>query len=127
MEAAIRGSLTLPKTTFPMRASAAVREPALSARLTSELYVRQAARRAGRRTWALHDGPPYANGSLHMGHMLNKVLKDVFNRHRLMRGQRVRYVPGAEIAPAVVRCHAALHRAPCALPQAGTATACPSS
>ncbi len=64
-------------------------------RLTSTLYRRTAARRANfGPSWTLHDGPPYANGHLHMGHLLNKVLKDVYNRHKLSRGQRVRYVPG---------------------------------
>ena len=45
-------------------------------------------------TFTLHDGPPYANGALHMGHALNKVLKDVINKYRVLNGRRVRYVPG---------------------------------
>lgn len=95
MDRLIRSSMVLPKTSFPMRANAAEREPLLTSRLTSQLYKRSAKRRAQLDdVWTLHDGPPYANGPLHMGHLMNKVLKDVFNRHRLLRGQRVRYVPG---------------------------------
>ncbi|CAE7798300.1 ileS, partial [Symbiodinium sp. KB8] len=95
MEKAIRGTMRLPQTAFPMRADAAVREPRLVQRLTSAMYREHQRRRRGRGpVWALHDGPPYANGSLHMGHLLNKVLKDVFNRHRMLRGHSVRYVPG---------------------------------
>ena len=48
--------------------------------------------------FALHDGPPYANGDLHMGHALNKVLKDFINRYRMLRGDKVRYVPGWDCA-----------------------------
>jgi isoleucyl-tRNA synthetase len=44
--------------------------------------------------FVLHDGPPYANGALHIGHLLNKVLKDTFNRHRVLQGHRVSFVPG---------------------------------
>ena len=89
--------MNLPKPAFPMRANAAVREPRLASRLTSETYKAQAKRGAAADapTWVLHDGPPYANGSLHMGHLMNKVLKDIFNRHQALRGKAVRYVPGA--------------------------------
>lgn len=48
----------------------------------------------GDNEWVLHDGPPYANGQLHMGHFLNKVLKDVVNRYKLLRGYRIHYAPG---------------------------------
>ncbi|MFP3326109.1 class I tRNA ligase family protein, partial [Planococcus sp. SIMBA_160] len=44
--------------------------------------------------FVLHDGPPYANGSLHMGHALNKILKDIINKYKLLQGYKVRYVPG---------------------------------
>jgi isoleucyl-tRNA synthetase len=93
-ELALKRTLNLPLTTFPMRAAAAVREKVHVDRLTTQLYVRQARERRGKEPFVLHDGPPYANGELHMGHLLNKVLKDIINRHQLMSGRRVRYAPG---------------------------------
>jgi len=63
-------------------------------RLTGDLYRRQAEARRGAAPWVLHDGPPYANGALHAGHFMNRVLKDFINRRRLMAGHRVVYVPG---------------------------------
>lgn len=94
--AELRGSLRLPKTSFPMRANAAQREVAAVQRLTTELYQRQWLERqaAGVSPFVLHDGPPYANGPLHIGHALNKVLKDVVNRYHLLKGQPVLFVPG---------------------------------
>ena len=77
-----------------MRANAAQREPAAVSRLTSELYERQGRIRAGVQPFVLHDGPPYANGPLHIGHALNKVLKDITNRYKLLRGHPVLFVPG---------------------------------
>lgn len=66
-------SLLLPRTHLPMRANAAVREPAMQTKLTSDLYQWQLRSRPHATPWVLHDGPPYANGSLHIGHALNKV------------------------------------------------------
>ena len=78
------GTLNLPKTDFPMRANAARREPAAVEACTTTLYREQRAASAssaeGGGEFILHDGPPYANGQLHMGHFLNKVLKDTTNR-----------------------------------------------
>ncbi|CAI5732104.1 unnamed protein product [Hyaloperonospora brassicae] len=91
LAAAMRRTLNLPSTRFPMRANAAVREPQLHARCVSLAYANQS---AARPLFVLHDGPPFANGSLHMGHFLNKVLKDMINRYQLLRGKRVRFVPG---------------------------------
>ncbi|KAG3026796.1 Isoleucine--tRNA ligase [Phytophthora cactorum] len=93
LAAAMRQTLNLPATRFPMRANAAVREPQLHARCVSVAYSEQA-EDASRPLFVLHDGPPFANGSLHMGHFLNKTLKDIINRYQLLRGRRVRYVPG---------------------------------
>jgi isoleucyl-tRNA synthetase len=87
--------VNLPQTEFPMRANAAVREPTYLARCCGELYAWQQARPAANHPkFVLHDGPPFANGDPHMGHVLNKVLKDIINRYKLMRGYRVHYVPG---------------------------------
>lgn len=93
--AALRRTLNLPNTAFPMRADGPSREPVLVERLTTVLYKRQAAARSGPAApFVLHDGPPYANGDLHMGHLQNKVLKDVINRDQLLSGRRVRFTPG---------------------------------
>ena len=88
-------TLFLPQTQFPMRAGLPEREPALLARWKREdLYgkLREAAK--GRRKFVLHDGPPYANGNIHIGHALNKVLKDVVTRSQQMLGFDSNYVPG---------------------------------
>ncbi|RQM29815.1 hypothetical protein B5M09_008215 [Aphanomyces astaci] len=91
----VRKTLNLPKTDFPMRANATVREPQLHARTVTELYATQEKQRKGvAPTFFLHDGPPFANGSLHTGHFLNRVLKDIINRYKLQRGYHVHYVPG---------------------------------
>ncbi|KCV67501.1 hypothetical protein H696_06021 [Fonticula alba] len=88
-------TLCLPKTEYPMRADAARREPLLRHRATTGLYHQQLADPARQgRTFVLHDGPPYANGRIHMGHCLNRVLKDFVMRYRLLRGDRVVSIPG---------------------------------
>jgi isoleucyl-tRNA synthetase len=77
-----------------MRAAAATRELLHVERLTTALYARQARARYESTPFILHDGPPYANGELHMGHLMNKSLKDIVNRHHLLSGRRIRFVPG---------------------------------
>ncbi len=83
-----------PKTDFPMRANASTREVEIQ-RFWEEqgIYGRLAQDNPGE-VFILHDGPPYANGDLHIGHALNKILKDIINRYQLLQGRRVRYVPG---------------------------------
>ena len=85
----------LPKTDFPMRGNLPTREPEILAHW-EEIGLRKKLResRAGAEKFILHDGPPYANGNLHMGHALNKVLKDVINRSQQMLGKDANYVPG---------------------------------
>ncbi len=88
-------TLNLPATRFEMKANLTAREPRLQERWRlGDLYgkIRQA--RAGRERKVLHDGPPYANGAIHMGHLLNKVLKDIVVRSLTMRGYDSPYVPG---------------------------------
>ena len=86
--------LLLPKTKFPLRVSPATHEPAIQkAAKFDDLYDWQRERDLGK-TFVLHDGPPYANGEPHMGHVLNKVLKDIVNRSKLMRGYQLSYRPG---------------------------------
>lgn len=88
-------TLNLPKTLFPMRANAAKREPHLIPRTTTELYRwQQSSRSSEGNSFVLHDGPPYANGDLHIGHLLNKTLKDIINRYQLLKGKRIDYIPG---------------------------------
>ncbi|KAF0852201.1 mitochondrial isoleucyl-tRNA synthetase (IleRS) [Andalucia godoyi] len=88
-----RSTLLLPQTDFPMRANAKVREPELAMQCADELYARQL-RQTERPLVVLHDGPPYANGKIHMGHALNKVLKDMVCRWNILYGKRVSFVPG---------------------------------
>jgi isoleucyl-tRNA synthetase len=90
-----RDTVFLPRTEFPMKASLPQREPALAERWERlGLYARLREQGAGRDRFVLHDGPPYANGHLHMGTALNKILKDVVNRSRQMLGRDAPYVPG---------------------------------
>lgn len=90
-----RDTVFLPKTDFPMKAGLAAKEPAILARWQRiGLYDRLREQRAGRERWILHDGPPYANGDIHMGHAMNKVLKDVIVRSRSLMGYDAPYVPG---------------------------------
>jgi len=90
-----KSTLNLPKTEFAMKANLAQAEPQTVKRWQDEgLYAEVQAARAGAPLFAFHDGPPYANGSIHLGHLLNKVLKDIVVRARMMDGMRVPYVPG---------------------------------
>jgi len=95
MSADYKSTVFLPRTEFPMRAGLPAREPEILARW-AEMNLFQTLRDAadGREKFILHDGPPYANGHLHMGHALNKVLKDVINRSQQMLGKDAHYVPG---------------------------------
>lgn len=88
-------TLYLPETEFPMRAGLPQKEPELVKRWQQmDLYRQLRASAAGREKFVLHDGPPYANGNIHIGHALNKILKDVITRSFQMRGYDSNYVPG---------------------------------
>jgi isoleucyl-tRNA synthetase len=88
-------TLFLPQTDFPMRAGLPQREPELLKRWQSlGLYQRLRQQAKGRPRFVLHDGPPYANGNIHIGHALNKILKDVVTRSQQMLGFDSNYVPG---------------------------------
>ncbi len=89
-------TLNLPQTDFPMQANLTANEPArLSRWKEARLYEKlQTSARHTRGTWVLHDGPPFANGDIHIGHLINKTLKDVILRFRSMQGHRTPYVPG---------------------------------
>ncbi|MBA92512.1 MAG: isoleucine--tRNA ligase [Phyllobacteriaceae bacterium] len=88
-------TLYLPQTEFPMRAGLPKKEPEIVARWEEmNLYRKLRESAAGRPLYVLHDGPPYANGNIHIGHALNKILKDVITRSFQMRGYDSNYVPG---------------------------------
>src|ERR1700720_3141170 len=88
-------TLFLPKTDFPMRAGLPQKEPDILAHwVRIGLYARLREASSGRTKFVLHDGPPYANGNIHIGHALNKVLKDVVTRSQQMLGSDSNYVPG---------------------------------
>jgi len=88
-------TLYLPKTDFPMRAGLPQKEPEILARWRREdLYGRLRRAAVGRPKFVLHDGPPYANGNIHIGHALNKILKDLVVRSEQMAGKDSNYVPG---------------------------------
>ncbi|WP_417615908.1 isoleucine--tRNA ligase [Oceanisphaera sp.] len=90
-----KNTLNLPETEFPMRGNLAQREPEMLKRwIEQDLYgaVRQA--KAGKKPFILHDGPPYANGSIHIGHSVNKILKDVIVKSKGLLGYDSPYIPG---------------------------------
>ncbi|MBD3881721.1 isoleucine--tRNA ligase [Phormidium tenue FACHB-886] len=89
-----KDTVNLPQTKFDMRANAVKREPELQ-RFWAEhqIYEKLSESNPGE-LFILHDGPPYANGEIHMGHALNKVLKDIVNKYQTLKGRKVRYVPG---------------------------------
>ena len=88
-------TLNLPQTEFEMRGNLPQKEPAiLAAWEEQDIYHQVLAKNAGKPKFILHDGPPYANGDIHLGHALNKVLKDIIIKHRSMTGYDAPYVPG---------------------------------
>ncbi|MDP6842520.1 MAG: isoleucine--tRNA ligase, partial [Rhodospirillales bacterium] len=95
MSVDLKSTVYLPRTDFPMKAGLAKREPELLERWARlDLYKRLREQSKGREKFILHDGPPYANGHLHIGHALNKILKDVVVRSQQMTGKDANYVPG---------------------------------
>ncbi len=88
-------TIQLPKTDFPMRANLPSREPEILARWEKQdLYKKLMENNKGKKPFILHDGPPYANGDIHMGHALNKILKDIIVRYKNLAGFYAPYVPG---------------------------------
>ncbi|RMH42763.1 MAG: isoleucine--tRNA ligase [Gammaproteobacteria bacterium] len=88
-------TLNLPQTDFPMRGNLAKREPEMLARWEAlNVYEKIRRARAGREKFILHDGPPYANGDIHIGHAVNKILKDIVIKSRTLDGYDAPYVPG---------------------------------
>src|SRR5690625_4694981 len=90
-----KDTLLMPKTDFPMRGNLPKREPEMQKQWDEmNIYEKVQERTKGRPMYILHDGPPYANGDLHLGHALNKILKDMIVRHKSMTGFNAPYVPG---------------------------------
>src|SRR6266571_205941 len=90
-----KNTLNLPRTDFPMKADLITREPErLNKWETGGLYERIQAHRAGAEKFVLHDGPPFANGDVHIGNALNKILKDIIVKYKTLRGFCAPYVPG---------------------------------
>lgn len=90
-----KDTLQMPKTEFEMRGNLAKKEPGIQQRWQDmNLYEQMLEQRKDAKPFVLHDGPPYANGDIHLGHALNKILKDVINRSRYMEGYKVEYIPG---------------------------------
>ncbi|MBL0389462.1 isoleucine--tRNA ligase [Tumebacillus sp. ITR2] len=88
-------TLNLPETEFPMRGNLPQREPEMQAKWEEmDLYAKVQAKQAGKPKFILHDGPPYANGDIHIGHAMNKVLKDIIVKFKTMSGFDSPYVPG---------------------------------
>ncbi|MBI3313378.1 MAG: isoleucine--tRNA ligase [Candidatus Omnitrophica bacterium] len=94
-EKSYKETLNLPQTAFPMKADLARREPEmLEGWKKADLYGAIRKRAAGKTKYILHDGPPYANGHIHIGHALNKILKDIIVKYKTIRGFDAHYVPG---------------------------------
>ncbi|MBV7503807.1 isoleucine--tRNA ligase [Bacillus sp. sid0103] len=90
-----KNTLLMPQTEFPMRGNLPQREPEIQAKWEElNIYKKVQERTKGRPMFVLHDGPPYANGDIHMGHALNKILKDMIVRFKSMSGYHAPYVPG---------------------------------
>ncbi|MEO1692345.1 MAG: isoleucine--tRNA ligase [Cyanobacteria bacterium J06631_6] len=89
-----KDTVNLPQTEFNMRANAVVREPELQQFWAENQIYEQLSQNNIKDSFILHDGPPYANGALHMGHALNKVLKDIINKYKLLQGHKTEYIPG---------------------------------
>ena len=90
-----KDTLLMPKTKFPMRGNLSKKEPERQKEWEEKnIYQKVQERTKGRPLFILHDGPPFANGDLHLGHALNKILKDIIVRHKSMTGYHAPYVPG---------------------------------
>ena len=89
-----KDTVNLPKTSFDMRANAPKREPEIQQLWADRQIYETLSQTNPGDLFVLHDGPPYANGPLHIGHAMNKILKDTINKYQLLQGRKVRYVPG---------------------------------
>ncbi|KAL9227176.1 hypothetical protein vseg_002900 [Gypsophila vaccaria] len=93
-EGKYKDTVNLPTTKFGMRANATIREPEIQKLWEDNQVFKRTVERNDGGSFILHDGPPYANGDLHIGHALNKILKDIINKYKLLQNYKVQYVPG---------------------------------
>ncbi|XP_020110492.1 isoleucine--tRNA ligase, chloroplastic/mitochondrial isoform X2 [Ananas comosus] len=93
-EGKYKHTVDLPKTTFGLRANSVVREPEIQKLWEENQVLKRVVEKNTGGSFVLHDGPPYANGNLHMGHALNKILKDIINRYKLLQNYKVSFIPG---------------------------------
>ncbi|KAH9605152.1 hypothetical protein KSS87_019895 [Heliosperma pusillum] len=93
-EGRYKDTVNLPKTSFGMRANATIREPEIQKLWEDNQVFKRTTERNDGGSFILHDGPPYANGDLHIGHALNKILKDIINRYKLLQNYKIQFVPG---------------------------------
>ena len=89
-----KNTVNLPQTDFNMRANSVSKEPELQEFWIKNKVYKKLSEENPEELFILHDGPPYANGSLHMGHALNKILKDFINKYKLLQGHKISYIPG---------------------------------
>jgi len=90
-----KDTLNLPKTDFPMRGNLANREPEMLRKWQAmDLYAQIRDKQSGKNTFILHDGPPYANGDIHIGHAVNKILKDIIVKARSLSDYDAPFIPG---------------------------------
>ncbi|KAI9123187.1 hypothetical protein K1719_006076 [Acacia pycnantha] len=87
-------TVDLPKTAFSMRANSSIREPEIQKIWEDNEVFKRVVDKNNGESFILHDGPPYANGDLHIGHALNKILKDIINRYKILQNYKVHFVPG---------------------------------
>lgn len=87
-------TVDLPKTAFGMRANSSVREPEIQKIWEENQVFKKVVEKNSGENFILHDGPPYANGDLHIGHALNKILKDIINRYKVLQNYKVNFIPG---------------------------------
>ena len=111
-------TLCLPATAFPMRANAAQREPMIQKHCFGGTYSALSSRKGP--LFILHDGPPFANGALHMGHILNKVLKDMIVRFKAIRGHQISFIPGWDTHGLPIEAKAVASTTPTDAEQAGS-------
>ena len=105
-----KDTLNLADTVFPMRGDLAKREPKwLEQWFADDVYAQIRSARQGREKYVLHDGPPYANGQIHLGHVVNKVLKDMIVKYKTLDGYDAPYVPGWDCHGSVSYTHLRAH------------------
>jgi isoleucyl-tRNA synthetase len=123
-----KDTLNLPRTDFAMKADLVTREPArLKKWESARLYAQIQRQRDGREKFVLHDGPPFANGDVHIGTALNKILKDIIVKYKTLRGFSAPYVPGWDCHGLPIEFAKAATTSPCRLMSARPATRTPGS